>query len=206
MALSVTPARAVLLDYWSFNSESLNPTLGVATLTASHSGAGIMQTKWVTGTVTNTQLDQPAGKAVEFSDTAFFPSHRLTLSGLDFSDVTNVTLSFAVKSSAIFDVHEKAYVTYSTDGSHWSDPIEFALPASNWEYREISFGSLLDNVPNAWIRIEHEAIFEIGETLAFDNLTVVAVPEPGSMALLGGAIVALAGWRRFSRKPGSIVR
>jgi hypothetical protein len=201
--LSVLPAtsRGELLDYWSFNNETLDADPGAATLTATWEGVGIDIDTFEAGTTVNAQLGEDALWALTYVDpVAAFSQHKLTLSGLDFTGLSGISISYAVRTTHVFDVNETATISYQINGGSWvTAPTDIATPM--WELRTTLFGSALNNASNVSIRIEHNALFEAGSTLKFDNLTVTSVPEPTSTAIvLVAAVVAISLVRKRRRE------
>lgn len=195
-------SHAKLTDYWSFNSKTPNPNLGVATLEAHWIGFGIaVPTFDLLGTELNAQMDFPAGNAMGFYDLATAASHhQLVLSGLDFTGESGVRLSYAVRSHGLFEIGEKATISYKIGDGAWSAAVEVDLPTGAWAVREYYFGSALDNASNVSIRITHNALFEGAEFLEFDNLTITAVPEPAVTAVACAAGLGLLALSRRRRK------
>lgn len=194
--------HAKLTDYWSFNNSNLNPSLGVATLEAHWQGVGIaVPTFDVTGTTINAQLGAPAGKALGFFDLATaYSHHTLVLSSLDFTGQSGVRVSYATRSNGLFEIGETATISYKIGSGDWSTPESLALPTGDWAVREHFFGSALDGKSNVSIRISHNAVFEAGEFLRFDNLAVTVVPEPAATAVACAAGLALLAIARRHRK------
>lgn len=181
--------------------QSLAPDIGNATMTAHWIGGGLGTLTYAAGTEVNAQPGYDAIWALAFIDIdTVFSDHRITITGLDFTGLTDVSFSYAVTSTEIFDFGESASVSYRIGAGSWSDPVPIALPDNEWSIRMFSFGSALDGMADVSVRIDHHAVFEMGSSLRFDNVTVQAVPEPSAFALgLAGLGLVAAGVLRRRR-------
>lgn len=192
-------------DYWDFNSSNKLPVIGSGTLqtVAVVVGATIFDIEgYGPGTTENRVGTTPAGLALSYLDVGYaFSDHVLEFTGLDFSGINNVGVSFAFRSTEVFSLTDSEYVLfeYSTDGgAHYADGGSVLIAGtdfSGWRTIANSFGSLLDGAPNAAIRISTFADFGVGSTTQYDNIQMV--PEPSVTALVGLAlIVGFFGFQR----------
>jgi hypothetical protein len=197
----LAPAPAQVLAYWSFNHENTHADIGTATLSSTWFGLGPGTLTYAPGTDLNARPEFDAGFSIGYVDIlTVLANHRLQITGLDFSGLTDAELSFAVTSTELFGIGENAHVYYSLNGGNtWEEFGEIALPNSFWRVDTIHFGDLFDGQSDVAIRIDYFAFFDIGSSLRIDNVTVSAVPEPTVGAFLAVALAGLAGRRRAHR-------
>lgn len=130
-----------------------------------------------------------AGWSLSFIDLVdLFTFHRITITDLDFTNLSNITLTFAERSTRGITIGDHTEIAYKIGpNGDWVvfqtlDPV-----TSEWTLQTISFGSLLDNASHVSIRITHHAFFHVGSVVSYDNISILAVPEPGTWALLAAA-------------------
>jgi hypothetical protein len=192
---------AQVLAYWSFNDKNTHTDIGTASLSSTWFGLGPGTLVYATGTELNARPGYEAGFALGYVDIfTMHSNHRLQITGLDFSGLTDAELAFAVTTTELFGIGESAHVYYSLNGGGtWEHFGEIALPNSFWRMDTIHFGDLFDGQADVAIRIDYFAAFETGSSLRFDNVTISAVPEPASGTLALLALAGLARRRRSSR-------
>lgn len=201
LALVVPGQAASLVYYWDFNGtlpQALKPTIGNANSGILYTAVGAVGLSLATSTEVNRYESYPAGNSLAFIDLAdAFRVNEITFAALDFSLQTDVTMTVAVRSTGIFTALETFTYEYRASSSgawttaHWS-----FKPTSTWQVLTLDFGSALNFASNAEIRLVSTALFDAGEVLEFDNVQIVAVPEPGTTALLGLGLGVLALARR----------
>lgn len=195
--LASTVSQAQVLSYWSFNNQTTHADLGTATLSASWFGLGPGTLVYATGTDLNAQPGYDAAWSLGYVDIlTVLTDHRIEISGLDFTGLTDAELSFAATSTELFGEGEDAVIHYRIGGGSWVEFTEIALPTTSWRLDTVDFGSLFDGHANVSIRIDYRARFELGSSLRFDNITVSAVPEPGFGAVLIATFAGIVCRRR----------
>lgn len=192
----ICPALAVD-DYWDFNSSNLLPVVGSGTLgtIAVVVGATIVDIEgFGPGTTENRVGSTPAGLALSYLDVGFaFSDHVMEFTGLDFSGINNISISYAFRSTEIFSLTDSEYVLfeYSRDGgAHYTDGGTVLIAGtdfSDWRTISNSFGSSLDGASNAAIRVSTFASFGVASSTQYDNIQMV--PEPSVRALGGLALI-----------------
>lgn len=184
-------------DYWDFNASNNIPVVGSGTLgtIAIVVGATLFDIEgYGTGTTENRVGSTPAGLALSYLDVGYaFSDHVMEFKGLDFSNIHNVGISYAFRSTEIFSLTDSEYVLfeYSTDGgAHYTDGGSILIAGtdySGWLTIANSFGSNLDGISNAAIRVSTFASFGVGSSTQYDNIQMV--PEPSVTALVGLALI-----------------
>lgn len=190
LAAAIAPLRA--LDYWSFNTQTPNPDIGHASLSATWVDVGPATLNYeAIGSELNAQPGYEAGSSLDFVTVdASLITRRITLSALDFSGMQAIKFSYAVASTELFEAGESARASYSINGGAWSTPITLSLPVATFTVQEFDFGSALDGAINVSVRIDYRAAMALGASLRFDNVTVV--PEPATAGLVVAGLFALA--------------
>jgi hypothetical protein len=200
LLLLVFNSQADVLAYWSFNNQSVHADVGTAHLSASWFGVGPGTLVYATGTELNAQPDYAAAWALGYVDiVTALTDHRIEISGLDFSGLTDAELSFAATSTEVFGIGEEAIIHYRIGNGSWVKFTEIALPTATWRVDSVDFGDLFDGHSHVSIRIDYRATFDLGSSLRFDNITVSAVPEPNFGAALIAVVAGIVGRRRPRR-------
>lgn len=191
------PSAWAVDSYWDFNAGNKVPVVGSGTLQtfAVVVGANIFNIEgYGSGTEVNSVPPTPAGAALSYLNVGYaFSDHVMVFTGLDFSSINNVALSFAFRSTEVFSLTDSEYISfeYSTDGGdHYSDGGSVLIAGtdfSDWRTISNSFGSHLDGVSNAAIRVSTFASFGVASSTQYDNIQVV--PEPSAVALIGLALI-----------------
>lgn len=124
------------------------------------------------------------GKAVVFS--------------FNMSGETTLQLSLATRGTSTgFDTHAWAW---STDGTSYTPLIsDAANKTSAWSVETVNFGSVLDNVPTAFISLTLSGATSGSGNNRLDNiqLNTTPVPEPSTLALAAlGGVATLVAFRR----------
>ena len=113
-----------------------------------------------------------------------------------------IVLSYATRGTATgFATQEW---DYSTDGTNWTNYSTISgRNVTAWSLQTVSFPSALDNLANAYFRVALGGATSSSGNNRFDNVqfnasAIPAVPEPGTLALLGAglAVAAVAFARR----------
>jgi hypothetical protein len=195
--LTLVPSSShAALAYWSFNANTLTPDQGSATMAVKLDGFGLLWTSFGVGTTLNAEPGFLAGSGLSDIDVGSgFSSMEITMSGLDFTGMTDVKLFFATRSTAIFTLGEFMQVDYDT-GSGFTGALSAALPDATWSLRAIDFGSALDNQANVSVRIGLYAFVDVVEVAEFDNIVVIPEPSTWALLLLGMGSLALVARRR----------
>jgi hypothetical protein len=192
-----------VLYYWDFNNASsiLTPTIGTGSATVTYFSVGVFGGVGPgTGTTENVVAPYSAGSSLQFSNPAStLIDQRVQFGNLSFADADQVQISFAVRSSEIFEVADTFKIRYRAlagveegpESPAWTE-INWTgdRPTSEWSVRTFTLTGLA-GASSAQIQIHTSSLFEVGSVLEFDNVQITAVPEPSTfvlLALAGGAV------------------
>ncbi len=191
LVVSTTQAQT-LVGYWDFNSTLTRSAGSSGTLTAGLDSLGLSYVSSGTGTTVNLQSGFSAGESLAFVNLISVTEvGRVTVNGLNFTGLFTPTFSFAAKSTPAFQIGDVFRLEYDS-GSGWITAASFQPPTTSYELVSHTFApGLLDNVANAQIRITFSTIVAVADVFEVDNLTIAAVPEPSTIALLGLCGLAL---------------
>ncbi|WP_309397771.1 PEP-CTERM sorting domain-containing protein [Cerasicoccus maritimus] len=206
--LAATSAQAILVGYWDMDASTVNGKLApndgdqMGTLSGSlHdlSVGFIDEVSSIEGTAVNAVL--PVGdpnNALEFYHAGtVYASGSFRMSGFDFSELSDVTISFAYNSLNTFTWDTNLDVDYRINGGSWVDFAELETFQPDWSLASIALPSAVDGQSNVDIRIRTTDWLSISSTLGIDNVQVSAVPEPSTYALLlAAATLGLVAYRR----------
>ncbi len=161
------------------------------------------QTFSLPGTTVNAQPGVPAGDSLSFiSLLDIVEDGTITISGLDFTGLEDVEFSFAIASDYV-GVGAQSYTLEYNTGSGWETFSGIAEPGTSFTSRTFDLSSVtaLNGASSASLRIHFVEALNLVDAVSFDNITVTAVPEPGTIGLLtaAGSLLAL---RRRSRVRG----
>ena len=198
LLVATISARAeTLVGYWDLNS-TLNRSAGTSgSLSVVVASLGVEYVGWGTGTELNAVSGYAPGESLHFLNLATVVEvGHITLSNLDFTNLVNPEISFAVKSNPGFQLEDTFTIDY-WNGSQW---VSSNLPKPTTSYSVITHkftSGELDGLSNASIRISFSTVVAVVDTMDVDNIQVNAVPEPGTLALAGmGLAAAVVLWRR----------
>ncbi|TVR48227.1 MAG: PEP-CTERM sorting domain-containing protein [Puniceicoccaceae bacterium] len=115
------------------------------------------------------------------------------------SGLTDLVFSFAARgTSSGFNNNQ---LSYSTDGvyfTNFGDP--FNSSQTSFLAYEFALGDLLDNEASVFLRVTLDGATGATGNNRFDNITVTAIPEPSTYAMLFGALaLAIVALRRVRR-------
>jgi len=188
------PVQATLVAYWDMDASSVgskrSPSGG------SQAGTVVMDFAYppgwgtditdVAGTPVNVVPPEgTSNRAVSF-DTGLSVLQNadiITITGLDFTGLRDVEVSFAALGDAAFSWNSEIHLDYSIVGSY----VDWAETESNtggvWELDSFSMPSALDGESNVSLRIRTSNTVSILAQVDFDNIQITAVPEPGHFGL-----------------------
>lgn len=197
-ALSLSQAAEY---YWSFNDDDLAPDIGSAGMSVALDGFGILWTSFGTGTTVNAVTGYDPGSSLSDVDIATaFNTMEITMFGLDLTGLSNIGISFATRSTAVFSIGEFMQVDYDI-GSGFTGAQIVPLPDGTWSARQVNFGSVLNpDLSNVSIRITLSGFVDVLEFAEFDNIQIVPEPASWLLAAFGAGLLALAGRRRRASK------
>lgn len=195
-SLSVNAHAQNLLAYWNMDASTASSKFtandgnqaGSVTMTAEPEGF-LSYLSNTNGTTVN--LYGPAGDPNNALRTASFVSvfteGSVVMSDLNTTGLTDLTISFAIRSDAFITWNEHAHIDYRIDDGSWVDWTEVATTAAGvWELESFVLPDAVENQANVDLRIRMTAFFSVEQNVDFDNIQITAVPEPGTWALLGG--------------------
>ncbi|MDP0496849.1 MAG: PEP-CTERM sorting domain-containing protein [Verrucomicrobiota bacterium JB024] len=197
--LSVNAHAQNLLAYWNMDASTVSSKFtanqgdqaGTVTMTAAPSGF-LNGMSSVTGIALNAL--PPIGDPNNALHTTTFISSgeecQVVMSGLNLSNMTDLTLSFAVKSNAFFSWGEHMHIDYDI-GEGWVDWVESgSTEAGQWEVDSFTLPEAVNGQSSVSLRIRMTDFIAVAQYVDFDNIQITAVPEPGTWALLGGLGIA----------------
>ena len=195
-SLSVNAHAQNLLAYWNMDASTASSKFtandgnqaGSVTMTAEPEGF-LSYLSNTNGTTVN--LYGPAGDPNNALRTASFVSvfteGSVVMSDLNTTGLTDLTISFAIRSDAFITWNEHAHIDYRIDDGSWVDWTEVATTAAGVsELESFVLPDAVENQANVDLRIRMTAFFSVEQNVDFDNIQITAVPEPGTWALLGG--------------------
>ncbi len=127
---------------------------------------------------------------------------QLEIFNLDFTNMTEVVISFAIRADNSFTWNQHLHVDYSLDnGENWIDWDENRTTNNGqYELESIAMPDIIDGKDNIALSIRTSSWININGKVDFDNIQITAVPEPGTwstLAALGALTVVLR--RRLKR-------
>ena len=152
--------------------------------------------------------DNPSGEA-------FLDFSGINLSGFD---SFQISLDIGAGSTTNFDsVDDFVFVQYRVDAGSWQTALAFQNDGQTFnsamrqdvDFDGIGEGLLLGTALQTFTSVPFASSGSLldlridtvvngdGEAVAFDNIQVVGVPEPATVALVFGLVAGLAGFRRF---------
>jgi hypothetical protein len=198
--LSVNAHAQNLLAYWNMDASTASSKFtanagsqaGSVIMTAEPEGF-LSYLKNTDGTTVN--LYGPAGDPNNALRTASFVSvfteGYVVMSDLNTTGMTDLTISFAIRSDAFITWNEQAHIDYRLNDGSWVDWTEVATTSTGaWELESFVLPDAVENQTNVDLRIRMTAFFSVDQNVDFDNIQITAVPEPGTWALLGGLGIA----------------
>lgn len=205
LALSGSIAKADLLGYWDFNADNLLRSAGdMGDLTVQTEGfLDIGFDEFGLGTDVNLLPDFEEGDSQGFYSLAeIAETVRFTISDLNLTGYTSPEISFAARNDAAFAAGDEFYLEYNVGGG-WVRATTFADPDDDFTRFSFTFSSgILDHAANVALRFSHHTGVGVIDEFEVDNIQInaTAVPEPGTVALLGlaGFMVGGAVLRRRS--------
>ncbi|MGE9296461.1 MAG: PEP-CTERM sorting domain-containing protein [Puniceicoccales bacterium] len=220
-AIAATNAHAILEVYYDLDATTslgakLTPTGGeqagdlTTTLTYFDASFESETSLTIAGTSDNipTGFSSPDNRAIGFYRLGtVYAEGSYVMSGFDFSERTDVSLSFAYRSGEAFSWANNLTVEYSLDnGANWStvgigiNDVEYET-SDSWEVASVSLPAAVQ-ADGVDLRIHTITWATVASYLDLDNVQVTSVPEPSTWALIAGiGVLGLATLRR-SRKKG----
>ena len=197
-------AHADLVAHWNFNSLSIATASapgagGVPTSIASDSGsANLSLTGWTGlvddfgGSLLNAQFGDPAEESLSLISNAGNGSFiELSFSMTGFTDLE---VAFATRGTSTG--YNVGQWSYSTDGVNFTDfGVNTARRDTTFDVVSVST-SALDNQATAFLRYTLSGATSTTGNNRIDNLTLTAVPEPGSAVVLLGSVIGFGLLRR----------
>ncbi|MEM0965478.1 MAG: hypothetical protein AAGJ81_04950 [Verrucomicrobiota bacterium] len=200
-----TQVSATLVAYWNMDGSTVPSKLSVTS--GSQAGsitAGILD---INGTVdpliagTSINVEGPVGSpnyALGFyRTTTIFNDGRFLMEGFNFSELTDVSVSFAYRSLGAFTWDSNLEVDYRIGNSSWVDVAELETWQSGYGLASIDLGSAVSGQEDVDIRIRTVNWLSIYGYLDVDNIQVNAVPEPSGAAFwISAFAVGMIGFLR----------
>lgn len=193
----------VQVGYWDLNGTLARSAGSSGSLSAELLNLGIGTIGFGTGSTVNLQPGFTAGSSLGFFDlVSLAESGRVTISNLDFSGLSSPTVSLAVRSNPGFTLSDEFRIEYRIGAGLWTTAAVLPNPTTSFELVTHTFApNLLDNVPNAAIRLSFSSVATVVNIVEIDNLRVTAVPEPGTIGLLAVTAIGLTFLRRRAKTP-----
>lgn len=178
-------AHGELIGYWDFNNSTMDRSMGTNG-TMSANPAGFLATlNYKTGTSSNAWSGTPAGMAMQFHDAvAVLPDGNVEIESINMTGAHSLNVSFAIRSEHTFVWHEHVRVSYNLDGGGWVLVVNLPEPSVSWGVHSVDIPNSVDNQSIVGVRIEVRSWANINEAVEFDNITLQAIPEPGTAVLL----------------------
>jgi hypothetical protein len=197
-------AHADLVAHWNFNSLSIATASapgvgGVPTSIASNSGSATLSlTGWTglvddfAGSTLNAQFLDPAEESLSLISNA--GNNSFIQLSFSMSGFTDLEVAFATRGTA--SGFDSGLWSYSSDGVNFTD-LGVNTATRTTTYGIASFStSALDNQGTAFLRYTLSGATSTTGNNRIENLTLTAVPEPGSAAVLLGSVIGFGLLRR----------
>lgn len=129
-------------------------------------------------------------QALEFYTGASFGGDdgQLEMHDFDFTGMTDVVFSTAVRTDAVIIWNSRLHVDYRIDDGSWIDWAETETTnVGLYELESFDMPDAIDGEGNVDFRLRTTSWVTLGGTADFDNIQITAVPEPSTWALLAGA-------------------
>jgi hypothetical protein len=190
---------------WNFNNSDLTVSHGAGTLTTNFNLANVLFS--FGGTTANARLGDAAGQSVTLQGGTSLANNgrnlTFTVSTVGFSDII---VSFAAQATSTgFNNNQ---LEYSSDGG--ATFVSFGPFGPGVSFSTLTFDlsaiTALNNNSNVVLQIIFDGASSSTGNNRLDNLVVegtanmAAVPEPGTIALLGTGLAAIAGRLRRRRR------
>ena len=198
-SLTVNASAQNLLAYWNMDADS--STSAKFTANAGTQAEDVTMTAKPIGFLsylsntdgTTLNIYGPAGDPNNALRTASFFSvfteGSIVISGLNTSQLTDLTISFAIRSDALITWNEQANIDYQIPevSSTWVDWDETrTTQTGSYQLESFTLPEAVEGHDVVNLRIRMSAFFSADQHVDFDNIQITAVPEPGTWALLGG--------------------
>jgi hypothetical protein len=212
---SVSLCSAATVASWSFEPPNSPPTVTGTTITGippdfgSGSASGFHASSSTTfssvignGSATALGADHwVGGDYWQFQlSTLGFAHLQLSFDArASFAGPTNITLSYSRDGSSFTTLNPNVNVP---TGSNWNSSVRSLAYAHTFDLTAVT---ALDNAPNLYFRLTANLPpFDTGNSASIDNfiVTATAIPEPSSLALVTGALLAGVAYRRALRRQG----
>jgi hypothetical protein len=209
---AATVSQAALISYYNFSNlpsvnaaspatngmTSISPTSGSGSLSLSNFGGNVDD---VAGTTVNeaTPTDSSSRALNLVAGSGSAGNNTSITFNFSMSGRANPILSFATRRPA--SGFNSNTLSYSTNGTSFTAFGSAYDPPNSTTFSTITFDltsvNALDNVPTAYLRLTFSGASSTSGTNGIDNVQVNAIPEPASLAALGG--LAVLGLRRSRR-------
>lgn len=197
-------AHADLIAHWNFNSLSITTASapgvgGVPTSIASDSGSATLSlTGWTGlvddfgGSTLNAQFGDPAEESLSLVSNAGNGSYiQLSFSMAGYTDLE---VAFATRGTSTG--YSTGQWSFSTDGVNFTNfGASTATTSTTFAVASVST-TALDNEATAFLRYTLSGATSTTGNNRIDNLTLTAVPEPGSALVLFGSVIGFGLLRR----------
>jgi hypothetical protein len=208
---SVSVCSAATVASWSFEPPNSPPTVTGTSITGippdfgSGNASGVHASSSTTfssvvgnGSATALGADHWVGGdywQFQFSTLGFAHLQLSFDARASFSGPTNVTLSYSLNGSSFTTLNPNVNVPAGT----WNSSVRSLTFAHTFDLTAVT---ALDNAPNLYFRLTANLPpFDTGNSGSIDNFIVTAspIPEPSSLALVTGALLAGVAYRRALR-------